>query len=351
MKNKLLWRGLAVSVPCAIAMACGASESESNPGTADASSTDASSDRTTSADGDTPSDANVTDSGTEAASLDAADAANATDATDADAGEASLGADASDASVSSDAALQQDVSIPDGGTPNGPTLLLSDTTANRIDLLTTTGAIIRQWTAPVTKVTGVSHDRRKRDGFWVIGRDSAAAFHKVSWAGAALGTVPNPTFAGTPVRGLDHWIDPDGGANGDVLAFVQFNGTVEALSGIYAADGGSQFQMGFFQTKFLTGFWGVSLLNYSEADNEMLGWFTHKSDGGTVERWRTASLQATIATTISDPRGLARGPAGDFWVVDGAAKKVVHLSAAGTVLGSFDTPGTDPAGLSFDPGP
>jgi hypothetical protein len=36
---------------------------------------------------------------------------------------------------------------------------------------------------------------------------------------------------------------------------------------------------------------------------------------------------------------------------DETTHHVVYLSAAGDVLGGFDTPGTKPAGLSYDPGP
>ena len=327
MKRKLLWRCFVLSLPCIIVASCGGDDDDGGGDTPDAGALDGSSDSSTGSDTSSASDANTTN--------DASDAGDG--GTPADAA-----FDAYDAAVSLD----------DAGTPSGPTLLLTDTTANRIDLLSLTGAVLEQYPAPVQKVTGVSHDRRARNGFFVIGRDTPASIVKVSWAGATVATINNQ-FTGTPVRGLDHWRD-DAGADGDMLAFEQHNGNVESVQGIFAVDAGTQFSMGFYNGAFQAGYYGISMLNFSEAANEILLWAAHTQPDAstTIERWRTGGLQATIylPSSIKDVRGLARGTQDDFWVVDGTNKKVVHVNASGVVLDSFATPGTDPGGLSFDPG-
>lgn len=271
-----------------------------------------------------------------------ADADARVDANDASSADAEV--DASDAGATGDAG--------DAGQTTA-TILVSDTTLNRIDLLTTSGVLLHSYTSPVANVTGVSHDRRVRDGFWIMGRDDAQTIYKRAWSGLALPSVTNttPSFLGTNVRGLDHWVATDGGA--DLLTFIERNNQgVDALMGIRASDGVGTFSMGFFAGgSFDAGFWGVSMLNFSESANEMLAWVTHDISSPAIERWRTASYQAGVPVAAPSPRGVTRTANGEFWVVDPTNARVVHLDGAGNVLGSFKTPGTDPAGLSYDPGP
>jgi hypothetical protein len=232
----------------------------------------------------------------------------------------------------------------DGGAPTGPTLLVSDPGGSRIDLVTTTGTILHTFTSPVTNVAGVAYDRRKRDGFWVVGRD-ATIIQKVAWSGASLPSV-TPERAPSALCGLDYVV----GATpaDDELVYVYTAG-VEGVAGVLVSTGKEQFEAGFFLGTFEAGFWGVSMLVVDVPGNVFQGWFSHPTSDS-IERWQTASLQQSLPITITEARGLARAANGEFWVVDETTHHVTHLSAAGDVLGGFDTPGTKPAGLSYDPG-
>ena len=181
----------------------------------------------------------------------------------------------------------------------------------------------------------------------------AGSVHKVAWSGAALPSVTTAVFPGSSVRGLDHWVPRDAGPDADLLTYVLKNGSnIDALNGINVGTGAGAFQMGFYDGKtFDAGFWGVSMLNFSESGNEMLAWVSHDIASDALERWRTASYQTGVAISLAQPRGITRTESGEFWVVDAATKKVFHLDATGATLGSFSTPGNDPAGLSYDPGP
>ena len=44
---------------------------------------------------------------------------------------------------------------------------------------------------------------------------------------------------------------------------------------------------------------------------------------------------------------MARTPNGDFYVVDGGQRRVLHLDANGLLLGSFTTPGPNPGDVSY----
>jgi len=349
MRQRTLRRAGFLSLPVAILIACGADES-SGPDVADAcgEACDASAGKNdaTTADGSTMTEGGA-DAHADATTSDAAmgDASDAGDAAMTDAGDA-MAADAGDAG-------DANVVLADSGAPTGPTLLLSDTTANTITLLTTAGAVLHTYSSPVSHVTGVSHDRRARNGFWVMDRDAAQTVHKVAWSGAALPSVTTAVFPGSSVRGLDHWVPRDAGPDADLLTYVLKNGSnIDALNGINVGNGAGAFQMGFYDGKtFDAGFWGVSMLNFSESGNEMLAWVSHDIASDALERWRTASYQTGVAISLAQPRGITRTESGEFWVVDAATKKVFHLDATGATLGSFSTPGNDPAGLSYDPGP
>ena len=87
-----------------------------------------------------------------------------------------------------------------------------------------------------------------------------------------------------------------------------------------------------------------------------------------IEKGVTTILGATVAPNLLKPArgseggaGSAAGGVGGAWPP--AADPVpterrgpprlqqFHLDATGATLGSFSTPGNDPAGLSYDPGP
>ena len=69
---------------------------------------------------------------------------------------------------------------------------------------------------------------------------------------------------------------------------------------------------------------------------------------GTLQRWDgSQSYVSSIETGLVAPKGISIAPGGDFWVVDAAADRVLHLSSTGALLSEFPTPGSDPLGISY----
>ncbi|HEY2515723.1 MAG TPA: hypothetical protein VGI39_32865 [Polyangiaceae bacterium] len=298
---------------------------------------DAGEDATTtdsSAPDDAGSDAATTDSGTDAGAADDAGSDAATTDSGSDAG-------APDAAPS----FRPCVVDLDGGTN---TFLISDPGTGHIDQVTMTGTVLQTYTAPMSNVAGVAFDRRARDGFWVVGTNSGNSIAKIAWSGAALPSLTTTRSYGN-LRGLDYCLGTT--AADDTLDLVDTNSNaLDTFSGSLVSTGAFQFEMGFSAPSgFQSGYWGVSVLATDITANVLRGWFARASS---LELWQTSTQQgATVTMGVSDPRGLVLAPNGDFWVVDATAHKVVHLSSDGTTLGGFATPGTQPAGLSFDPGP
>jgi hypothetical protein len=246
-------------------------------------------------------------------------------------------------------------SSPDGdansgpGGPGGPRpkLLVSDPADNRVDLVTTTGTILASYTSPAGNVAGVAFDRRSRDGFWVIGSDSTDAIYKVPWSGAASALTVK---AAQPLlgnnRGLDYFVGETPAQDLLVVVHTNPNGWEEALG---LSTQGSLASTGNFiyQSQYQTGFWGVSFLDSTAG--RLHGWYTR--GGNAVEEWDLPLFKGRTELGVAGARGVARTPAGEFWVVDVTTNRVEHLSTTGAKLDGFTAPGKSAAGLSYDPGP
>jgi hypothetical protein len=259
-----------------------------------------------------------------------------------------------------DAATSADAAVPtgDGGIVNGgPGLLLADSGKGEVFLLALDGTVIATFPSPVADVTGVAHDRRAGDGFWVLGPAQPYSFYKLDWQGNTVRQVQNTAGAtgaarewevlNNDVRGIDYYADPNP-AN-DVLEFVKLNvNSVDTATTILASSGGPVESAGFFPNGTAqNGYWGCHVID--NLMNEQRRWCTHR--GSTIERFATATQEMTLSIPATDPRGIALDDQGDFYIVDRAAAEILVLDPQGRMMRSFATPGPNPEGLSYGMGP
>jgi DNA-binding beta-propeller fold protein YncE len=239
----------------------------------------------------------------------------------------------------------------------GAGLLLADSGEGVVFLLALDGTALVTYHSPVPDVTGVAHDRRAGDGFWLIGRSQPYTFYKLDWQGNTMRTVQNTAGASgaslewevvdNDVRGLDYYADPNPAL--DVLEFVKLNvNRVDTATTIYASSGAPVESAGFFLGSTPeSGYWGCHVLD--NLMNEQRRWCTRR--GSTLERYNTATVEVTLPLSAGDPRGVALDEQGDFYVVDRAAAKILVLDPQGATMRSFATPGAAPEGLSYGLGP
>ncbi len=245
----------------------------------------------------------------------------------------------------------------DAAAAMGLDLLLADSGEGTIYLLALDGATIASYPSPVAGLTGVAHDRRAGDGFWVVGRGQPYTFYKLDWQGKPVRQVQNVDGAnGTArewqvvdgdVRGLDYFAAP--AAADDALAFVKLNvNLIDTSTTIRVSDGSAMSSAGFFvNSQAQNGYWGCSLFAHDNGSQHRF--CTHA--GSTIERFLSGSYETGFAIPAGDPRGIAPDGNGDFFVVDRAAARVLLVDPNGAVLRSFATPGATPEGLSFGAGP
>jgi hypothetical protein len=244
-----------------------------------------------------------------------------------------------------------------GDTPLGDGLLLADSGAGLVFLLSLDGATVRTYHSPVPNVTGVAHDRRAGDGFWVVGPGAPYTFYKLDWQGNTVRQIQNTggaTGAQTEwevvdndIRGLDYYADPNPAE--DVLEFVKLNvARIDTATTIFAASGEPVESAGFFMgSTAQSGYWGCHVLD--DLMHEQRRWCTRR--GGTLERFSTATPETSLSIPATDPRGVALDEQGQFYVVDRANTRILVLDANGGLLRSFPTPGAAPEGLSYGQGP
>jgi hypothetical protein len=227
-----------------------------------------------------------------------------------------------------------------GGAPVGE-LLVGDGTQNNVYRVDLTGHVFAVFVSPVGKVRGVAYDRRARDGFWVCGQSEPSVVYKVQWTGGT--SKVTLTYPLNEVRGLDHYVAPDGA---DLFAMVGINtNNIDVFNTWRVSDGSMQMSSGqVVGTAFQTGFWGVRAVGPPDMSDGFDRWMSRNN--GTIEHWLRSSTRSTIATTMLGPiRGLDTARDGTFWVV--ASTKIVHTSADGATLNSFPTPAADAMGLSY----
>ena len=273
-----------------------------------------------------------------------------------------------DAAIDARADARADASIdapPDDAPPfdsgadallTGDQLLVSDTSQNRVYLITLDGTIIRSWTTPVAQPTGVAYDRRDTDGFWVVGRANATTLYKVGWNGTTLrsfenGASTNPEWQipTGDIRGLDYFRGAS--ADADRLAYVKRNiNSVDTLTSNFVVSGGPDSSSSFYANGFQSGYWGCAIVDVSGTVGDYVrAWCTRNASTRTLERWYGPSLEAQMTIQIDDARGVTLSPSGGFFVVDVARLLIVELDASGGTVRSFPAPGTTPAGIAYLP--
>lgn len=247
-------------------------------------------------------------------------------------------------------ALSIDGPFPAGPPPASAHLLVTDTSSNSIFQVDLSGALQDQWRSPVARVYGVAHDKRTTDGFWVVGYPIVGVpganrpFRRLSFGGAVTATLTYSFFSQDGFHGLDFALGSD--PSRDVLVFTMQNrNIIDTVAGAQAIDGVRAFEGGGLENT--SRWYGLQVERYGCDDaNSLVFWTTHNSSL-VLREWQTGAVLRTYALPSTDARGLARTPYGDFYVVDGAQRRVLHLDPQGNFLGAFATPGPSPADVSY----
>jgi len=226
-----------------------------------------------------------------------------------------------------------------------PNLLVSDPGTDQIFRLDTLGEILDAFASPVSQVKGVTHDLRTPLSCWVVGSGDIDTFYKLDLlTGEVLASIPNQISGDLmpgEVRGLSYALRES--PEWDVLFEATINSNkIHGVYGNYVETGFGVFKTSYWLDGFQEGYWGVDAVGDSGSER----WATNY-ETNTIEHWIGSSFQSSLSCPIDEPRGLAMGPAGSFWVIDRATQMVVRLNSAGQVLGSFPAPGSDPHGISY----
>ncbi len=236
-----------------------------------------------------------------------------------------------------------------GPPPASAHLLLTDTSSNTIFRVSLTGAVLQQWPSPVARVYGVSHDRRDPTGFWIAGfprigeAGANRPFRRLDFTGAVTADLAYSQFSTDGFRGTDFALGPT--PADDVLVFSMNNrNNIDTISGALTTDGTRWFEGGLLSTN---GWNGVHVERYACNTPDSLVYWTTRAGALVLREWPIDGESRTHVLPTTDPRGVTRTPYGDFYVVDGAQRRVLHLDASGNLLGSFATPGPNPADVSY----
>jgi hypothetical protein len=241
------------------------------------------------------------------------------------------------------------IDLDDNGVPDdcdsGPGVLLLSDGNGTIYELDETGGVLAQWASPIAGLRGVTWDRAAGDGFWIVGSGALGSLTKLDWTGATVTTLVMNGLPGSPndPRGLDYHVDP-AGEDRLVLIGVEING-IDSLWNFGVGTGTRLLGSTHYSDGFLSGFWGVHQIGQN-LDSDWARWTSWPD--GTLQHWDgSQSFVSSVSTGMSSLRGLSVARGGDFWLVDAANNRVVHLSSTGTLLSEFPTPGSDPLGLSY----
>ena len=229
-----------------------------------------------------------------------------------------------------------------------PFLLISDPGSDKIYKVDTSGATIAIFDSPVDEVRGITHDKRNTGQFWVVGVGDIHSFYKVDLeSGEFLGTVPNSLSGGIgndDIRGLSFFL---GGQSSEDVFFESVVNTnfIDGVHGCYVDTGGWVFKSSYPAYPlpgFLEGYWGVAAIDVVGTEH----WATNY-DFNRIEHRDLGYLLSSFDIPMEEPRGMALGAEGGFWVLDAATKTVFHLSDSGATLSSWAAPGVNPQGLSY----
>lgn len=246
--------------------------------------------------------------------------------------------------------LSVDGPFPPGPPPASAHLLVTDTSSNTIFRVSLTGSVLQQWPSPVARVYGVAHDRRTPDGFWIAGYPIVGnvganrPFRRLSFAGVVTADLVYREFSTDGFHGTDFALGPT--PADDVLVFAMNNrNNVDTISGALTRDGARWFEGGRLDPA--TRWYGVHVERYACADGNSLVYWTTRASALVLRDWPVDGELRTYPLPTTTPRGVARTPYGDFYVVDGGQRRVLHLDASGQLLGSFATPGPNPGDVSY----
>lgn len=240
------------------------------------------------------------------------------------------------------------IDVDDNGIPDDcdsfPGVLLLSDANGWIYELDESGTVLAQWGSPVSGLRGVTWDRRGGDGFWIVGTGAPGTLTKIDWTGATVTTLTMNGLPAVPTgpRGLDYWVDD---VEGDRLVFVGVENAIDVVWNFDVATGLTLNGSTHFMDEFQLGFWGVHQIG----QNVEFDWARWTSwPDGTIQHWDwSQAFVSSVATGLSNLKGLSVAPGEDFWVVDATNNRVVHLSSQGVLLSEFPTPGDNPLGLSY----
>ena len=227
-------------------------------------------------------------------------------------------------------------------------LLVSDGITGMVYALDTSGVVQGSWSAGVGQLRGVAHDRRNGDGFWVLDNAAPTVLKKVSWTGSTLATVTSTYSSGQNVRGIDFWLDPNGG---DRLAYVATNpNNIDVSYHVLVASGQAQLESSFYNGGFMAGYWGL----HDALDGVNISSFERRAvHGSNVLEYFVGANQSGSGVTVSGSfslRGISSVDATTSYVVDNAGQQILLVDhTTGAVLSTFLAPGPDPLGISYAP--
>ena len=228
-------------------------------------------------------------------------------------------------------------------------ILVSDGTTGMVYALDTAGVLQGSWATGASQLRGVAHDRRNNDGFWVLDNAAPTQITKLDWSGNTVTTVTSSYSAGTNVRGLDFWLDPNGAAS-DRFVYVATNPNVIDVSyHVLASNGQAQLESSFYNAGFLAGYWGI----HDILDGVSISNFQRRAtrNASSIEEFtgpnQTGSAVSTSAAAV---RGISGVDATTSYVVDNGAGLILLVDhTTGATISSFAAPGPNPLGISYAP--
>jgi hypothetical protein len=240
-----------------------------------------------------------------------------------------------------DAALTDGAAVP----PLPGDLLLTDKADNGIYLIDGTGNVRTFWPSPIAGISGVTVDRRTNDRFWIAGSgNSAPTFFALDWSGAVVETMQFEALFSVTKEGLKS-LDLAMPSETLVTLFRNYN-DVDSVDGVIFPTGARPWATGL---NLEIGFWGVHVETLgADVQNTLDIWVTR--DTPALQRWGWAGNAPTASIALpagSEPRGVTRIPAGDFFIVDAAQDRILRLTPAGTIITTIATPGSEPADISY----
>jgi len=226
-----------------------------------------------------------------------------------------------------------------GDAGGGATLLITDVGENAVYHLRLDGSTITRYAPMVAQIRGVSFDRTATGGFWLSSNTSTLRGYRCDWSGAVVDMVDTGRST-REVYGMDAWIN---GSGDQELAIINLNSASVDVISSFTTDGTFRSAAGHVVGGLTTGFWGTSVTGFMGGTER---WVTRRSTT-TLEYFEVATQISSTSLPVGDLVGVARTSAGTFYVVDQMNARVVHYDDTFMEIDRFDTPGSQPAGISY----